>query len=218
MRYIKAGALQSRSILFADFPERKTTSREYYLIPSNMRIRRTTSQILVWDNVIYREQNSVGERNKKDQDESPLKARTLKAGKLWKEDAWKRIRKSLTKAFSCKPKRGVNNVPYASMTRLDQLCVCEDELTKSQKKLRFCSKQIEQQRDTSDYEHWEESEEEDIDDSVFVQRSESFERRRMAICKELERNIQVGCRSRSTSLLELHKTMVINNRFKEMGL
>ena len=186
-----------------------------------MRIRRETSRMLVWDNVIYREQNSVGEpHNKKDKDESTLKARTLQAGKLWKEDAWKRIRKSFTKAFSCKPKRGVKmfNVPYASMTRLDQLCVCEDELTKSQKKLQFCSKQIKQQRDTFDYEHCEESEEEDIDDSVFVQKSESSERRRMAICKELERNIQVGCRSRSTSLLELRKTLVINNRFKEMGL
>ena len=185
-----------------------------------MHIRRKPSQILVWDNVIYREQNSVGEHNKKEklEDESTLKARTLQAEKLWTEDAWKRIRKSFTKAFSCKPKRGVKNIPYASLTRLDQLYVCEDELTKSQKKLRFCSKRVEQQRDTFDYEQCEESEEEDIDDSVFVQRSESFEKRRMAICKELERNIQVGCRSRSTSLLELRKTLVINNRFKEMGL
>lgn len=183
-----------------------------------MHIRRKPSQILVWDNVIYREQNSAGERNKKEKGESTLKTRTVQAGKLWKEDAWKRIRKSFTKAFSCKPKRGIRNVPYASLTHLDQLYVCEDELTKSQKKLRFRSKQIEQQRDTFDYEQSEESEEEDIDDSVFVQRSESFERRRMAICKEIERNIQVGCRSRSTSLLELRKTLVINNRFKEMGL
>lgn len=183
-----------------------------------MHIRRKPSQILVWDNVIYCEQNSTGERNKKDKDESTLTTRTLQTGKLWKEDAWKRIRKSFTKAFSCKPKRGVKNVPYASLTHLDQLCVCEDELTKSQKKLRFCSKRTEQQRDAFDYEQCEESEEEDIDDSVFVQRSESFERRRMAICKEIERNIQVGCRSRSTSLLELRKTLVINNRFKEMGL
>ena len=183
-----------------------------------MHIRRKPSQILLWDNVIYREQNSIGASNKKDNDESTLKAKALQAGKLWKEDAWKRIRKSLTKAFSCKPKRGVNNVPYASLTRLDQLCVCEDELTKSQKKLWFCSKRIGQHRDTFDYEQCEESEEEDIDDSVFVQRSERFERRRMAICKEIERNIQVGCRSRSTSLLELRKTLVINNRFKEMGL
>ena len=184
-----------------------------------MHIRKKPSQILVWDNVIYLEQSSVGERNNKEKDESTLKARTLQAGKLWKEDAWKRIRKSLTKAFSCKPKRAVKNVPYASLTRLDQLCVYEDELTKSQKKLRFCSKRMEQERCTFDYEQCEESEyEEDIDDSVFVQRSESFERRRMAICKEIERNIQVGCRSRSTSLLELRKTLVINNRFKEMGL
>lgn len=184
-----------------------------------MHIRRKSSQILVWDNVIYLEQNFIGERNKKEKDESTSKARTLQAGKPWKEDAWKRIRKSFTKAFSCKPKRGVKNVPYASLTRLDQLCVCEDELKKSQKKLRFCSKRIDQERDAFDYEQWgEESEEEDIDDSVFVQRSESFERRRMAICKEIERNTQVGCRSRSTSLLELRKTLVINNRFKEMGL
>ena len=183
-----------------------------------MHIRRKPSQILVWDNVIYCEQSSAGERNKKEKTESTLKSRTLQAGKLWKEDAWKRIRKSFTKAFSCKPKRGVKNVAYASLTHLDQLCVCEDELTKRQKRLWFCSNRIEQQRDTFDYEQCEESEEEDIDDSVFVQRSESFERRRMAICKEIERNIQVGCRSRSTSLLELRKTLVINNRFKEMGL
>ena len=183
-----------------------------------MHITRKPSQILVWDNVIYREQNSAGERNKKGKDESTLKAKTFQGGKPWKEDAWKRIRKSFTKAFSCKPKRGIRNIPYASLTHLDQLRVCEDELTKSQKKLRFCSKRIEQQRDVFDYEQWEDSEEEDIDDSVFVQGSESFERRRMAICKELERNIQVGCRSRSTSLLELRKTLVINNRCKEMGL
>ena len=183
-----------------------------------MHIRRKPSQILVWDNVIYREQNSAGESNKKEKDESTLKTRTVQAGKLWKEDAWKRIRKSFTKAFSCKPKRGIKNVPYASLTHLDQLRVYDDELTKSQKKLRFCSKRVPQQRDIFDFEQCEESEEEDIDDSVFVQRSESFERRRMAICKEIERNIQVGCRSRSTSLLELRKTLVINNRFKEMGL
>jgi len=176
----------------------------------------------VWDNVAYQtyhEQTSVGASIKKDKDERTLKARALQTGNLWKEDVWKRIRKSFTKAFSCKPKRGVHNVPYASLTCLDQLCVCEDERAKSQKKLRFCSKQIEQQRDTLDYEQCEESEEEDIDDSVFVQRSERFQRRRMAICKEIERNIQVGCRSRSqTSLLELRKTLVINNRFKEMML
>ena len=185
-----------------------------------MHIRRKPSQILVWDNVIYRGQNSAVVRNEKEKDESTSKARTLQAGKLWKEDAWKRIRKSFTKAFSCKPKRGFKNVSYASLTHLDQLRVYEDELTKSQKKLRsrICSKRMEQERNTFDYEQCEESEDEDIDDSVFVQRSESFERRRMAICKEIERNIQVGFRSRSTSLLELRKTLVINNRFKEMGL
>ena len=183
-----------------------------------MHITRKPSQMLLLDNVIYREQNSTDERNKKEKDTNTVNTRTLQAGKLWKADAWKRIRKSFTKAFSCKPKCGVKNVPYASLTRLDQLCVCEDELTKSQIKLRFCSKRLERERNTFDYEVCQESEEEDIDDLVFAERSERFERRRMAICKELERNIQVGCRSRSTSLLELRKTLVINNRFKEMGL
>ncbi|KAL9979950.1 hypothetical protein ACROYT_G008473 [Oculina patagonica] len=179
-----------------------------------MHIKRKPSQILSWDNVIYREQKSL----KEEKVESTAKARTQQAGKLWKEDAWRRIRKSVAKVFSCKPKRGGKHVPYASLTRLDQLRISEDELKKSQKKLRFCLKRTEQERDTFGYERCEDSDDEDCDDSVFVQRSESFERRRMAICTEIERNIQVGCRSRSTSLLELRKTLVINNRFKEMGL
>ena len=182
-----------------------------------MHIKRKPSQILAWDHVIYREQNSFDERNKEEKIKSSSKARTRQDGKLWKEDAWSRIRKSFTKVFSCKTKGGRKpNVPYASLTRLDQLCISEDELKRSQKKLRFC--RMEQERDTFEYEQWEDSDDEDCDDLVFVKRSESFERRRMAICKEIERNTQVGCRSRSTSLLELRKTLVINNRFKEMGL
>lgn len=185
-----------------------------------MHIKRKPSQILTWDNVIYREpSSSAGQRNKEEQTESTLKTRTQQAGNFWKEDTWSRIRKSVAKVFSCKQKRSGKPVPYASLSRLDQLCICEDELKRNQKRLRFCLKRKEQERDTFEYEQYEDwSDDEDIDDSVFVKRSESFEKRRMAICKEIERNTAVGCRSRSTSLLELRKTLVINNRFKEMGL
>lgn len=168
-----------------------------------MHIRRKLSQN---HNDIYREQKSTEE------------TRTPQDGKLWKEDTWRRFRQSVAKVLQCKTKRSrKNNVPYASLTGLDRLSFGENELKKNQKKLRFCLKRVEQERDTFDYEQCEERDEEECD-SILVERRESFERRRMAICKEIERNTKVGYRSRSTSLLELRKTLVINNRFKEMGL
>lgn len=183
-----------------------------------MHIRRKSSTNQVWENVNYYEQKNYFEgRSKDEKTERITKTSKPHAGNFFKEDAWKRIRKSVAKVFCRKSKSDGKNVPYTSLTRLDRLSISEDELKKSQKRLRFCLKRTEQEEDVFDYEQCEESDDEDCD-SIFVQRRESFEKRRMAICKEIERNTTVAVRSRSTSLLELRKTLVINNRFKEMGL
>lgn len=174
-----------------------------------MHIRRKGTQSQgCGENTISRERNlkSTGERSGEG-----LNTRTLHTGKLYKENTWKRIRHSVAKVF-CNRKTG-KPVPYASLTHLDRLSISDDELKRAQKKLRFCLKHTE--HELSD------ERDDELDcyfDSVLrerVQRSRSFASRRMAICKEIERHTKGD---KNTSLLELRKTLIINNRFKEMGL
>lgn len=184
-----------------------------------MHIRRKSATIQIWENVFnFQQRNSFEGRSKIDEKTDRINKTSEPHGETHrKEDVWKRIRKSVSKVFCKKCKNEGKTVPYTSLPRLDCLSLSEDQLKRSHKRLRFWLKRTEQEDHVFDYERCEESDEEDCD-SIVVPRRESWEKRRMAICKEIERNTAVAFRSRSTSLLELRKTLVINNRFKEMGL
>ena len=172
-----------------------------------MHIRRKGTQSQGYgENAIHRENlKSFGESNVE-----CLNTTRLHSGTLYKEKTWKRFRHCISKAF-CN-RRAEKQVPYTSLTHLDRLSISKDELRRVQKKLRFCLKRSEHEYDVND---------DELDccfDSILrerVQRSKSFSTRRMAICKEIERHTEGN---KNTSLLELRKTLIINNRFKEMGL
>lgn len=178
----------------------------------HIRRKRTQSQGRT-ENTIHRKKNSksFGESNVEGLNT------TFHSGKLCKENTWKRIRHCIAKVF-CN-RTAEKPVPYASLTRLDRLSISEDELRRVQKRLRFCLKRSENEY-LPDNELNDENDDE-LDccfDSILrerVQRSKSFSTRRMAICKEIERHTEGD---KNTSLLELRKTLIINNRFKEMGL
>lgn len=183
----------------------------------NMHIRRKGTQHQgCRQNYIHGKKNSqsLGKRNFTDGENT----RTLHAGKLCNENTWTRIRHSVAKVF-CK-RNTEKQVPYTSLTRLDRLSLSEAEVKEAQKRLRFCLKRTENAYYSREKELHEESDDE-LDccfDSVLrerVQRSKSFSTRRMAICKEIERQTKGD---RNTSLLEMRKTLIIINRFKEMGL
>lgn len=173
------------------------------------------------ENTIYREKisKSFGEWKKAGNTESGLNAGTLHAGKLCKDNTWKRIKHCVAKVF-CNRRKAEKHVPYASLTRLDRLSFSEDELKRAQKKLRFCLKRTQQHEYCTENELSDESDDE-LDcfyDSILrerVERSTRFSERRPGICKEIERRTEGD---KNTSLLELRKTLIINNRFKEMGL
>ena len=180
----------------------------------HIRRKRTRSQGCR-ENTIHCDKNSksFGESNVEG-----LNATTFHSGKLDKENTWKRIRHGIAKVF-CN-RRAEKAVPYTSLTRLDQLSISEDELKRVQKRLRFCLKRSENEYppDNELNDHVNDDELDCCFDSILrerVQRSKSFSTRRMAICKEIERHTDGD---KNTSLLELRKTLIINNRFKEMGL
>lgn len=141
--------------------------------------------------------------------------RVQQARTLFIDNTWKRFRHCVTKVF-CKHKEEKDHVPYASLTRLDRLSIGEGELKRAQKKVRFCSR-----RKCSIDNELSVEREDELDrhfDTVLrerASRSRSYTTRRMAICRELERNIEGN---NGVSLFELRKTLIINNRFKEMGM
>lgn len=184
-----------------------------------MHIRRKSATNQTWDNVFHFQRGDCFEGRSKINEKTDRINKTSKPHAVTncKEDVWKRIRKSVSKVFCKNCKTDGKTAPYTSFPRLDCLSLSENELKKGQRKLRFCLKRTKQEEHVFDYERCEESDEEDCD-SIAVPRRESWEKRRMGICKEIERNTAVAFRSRSTSLLELRKTLVVNNRFKEMGL
>ena len=165
------------------------------------------------ENTIYCENNlrSFVKGNYKDRNSK----RILHTGKLCNDNTWTRLRHCISKVF-CKHEVK-KDVPYASLTRLDRLSVSEDELQRAQKKLWFCFKR--EYSNDNDLSGGLSDDELDCHyDSILrerVERSRSFTTRRMAICKEIERNTEGN---KNTSLLELRKTLIVNNRFKEMGL
>ena len=203
----------------ADSPEEERKALEIAKYGKNMHIRREGTQHQgCGQNYIHSKKNSqsLGKRTRNFIEGE--NTRPLHAGKLCNENTWSRIRHAVAKVF-CK-RNAEKQVPYASLTRLDRLSISEAELKEAQKRLRFCLKRTENIYYSREKELHEESDDE-LDscfDSVLrerVQRSKSFSTRRMAICKEIERQTKGD---RNTSLLELRKTLIINNRFKEMGL
>ena len=134
---------------------------------------------------------------------------------ICKEDKWRRIKHSVEKVF----RKSMSNkqVPYTSLTRLDRPCVCKDKLLKARKTLVLSWKRTENIYCDNELENDKDDELDYCFDAVLrdrVQRSKSYSTRRMAICKEIEKS--TGDKNRS--LLELRKTLIMNNRFKEMGM
>ena len=144
-----------------------------------------------------------------------VNAELFKTG-LCTEATWTRIKHSVVRVFY--KRKADKQVPYASLNHLERLSVSEDELLGFHKKLGLCFKRTERICNDKELETENDDELDCCFDTVLrerVQRSKSFSTRRMAICKEIERDIKGD---RNTSLLELRKTLVMNNRFKEMGM
>lgn len=134
---------------------------------------------------------------------------------ICKEDTWRRIKHSVDKVF--RKSMSKKQVPYTKLTRLDRLSVCEDELLKSRKTLVLSWKRTENIYSDNEQKNGRDDELDCCFDAVLrdrVQESKSYSSRRMAICKEIEKI--TGDKKRS--LLELRKTLIMNNRFKEMGM
>ena len=131
------------------------------------------------------------------------------------QNPWQRIRKTVGVLFARSHRK---HAQYTSLKPAVKFCVGDHDakdLFKKDKK-KNCARVIlnennEEPIDYSSEDDWEEH------DFTLRKRSASYDRRRMAICKEIEKNTKLGCVN-STSLLELRKTLVINNRFMEMGL
>ena len=134
---------------------------------------------------------------------------------ICKEDTWRRIKHSVDKVF--RKSMSQKQVPYTRLTCLDRLSVCEDKLLKARKTLVLSWKRTENIYRDNELENGRDDELDCCFDAVLrdrVQRSKSYSTRRMAICKEIEKI--TGDKKRS--LLELRKTLIVNNRFKEMGM
>ena len=181
-----------------------------------MHITRKGTYVLGCGETTYRQKNFKSlESNYSNYRAGHTKHQVQQARTLFIHNTWKRFKHCVTKVF-CQHKEEKGHVPYASLTRLDRLSIGEDELKRAQKKVRFCLR-----RKCSIDNELSVEREDELDrhfDTVLrerASRSRSYTSRRMAICTEIERNTEGN---NGVSLFELRKTLIINNRFKEMGM